>query len=284
MRIRAKSFGEKGAAVAAIAFLSVVLFPPSRASSQSGPYWTEDFEPPTYVVGSPLKAAVSVEDVSGWFSSDGALAGNPSIDNSIVFNGTQSLHGHYTGLDSGGFIDRYFGASTNEIWTRFYYRTTSFTYHDSGTKHFVLYDLALDRGGPAFWLMHLEGSREFGITALDNRPGSPLNNNINYRPNVASLPIADDRWYCIQTHYKMGTPGGSDGVVEIFVDGTPTVQYTDQNFLMPGDAFGFTGFRLYVQHGVGEMYYDLLSVGPVKIDCLGAPPSAAANPPSAPTN
>jgi hypothetical protein len=262
--------------VVIVAVTVIPLMP--LTDSEAETYWEESFEP---------SANLTNWDTAG-------TRGNPTITSAQRFDGTQSLLAHYTGQSSGGWMDRY-NTSTDDLWTRFYYRTTSFTYDSVGTKHFNLGDAV---NYPNFWLMHQGGNRQFFLQAQVPAEacayqGSPAGNGVPYdycvyNVNGASVPINDNQWYCVETHIKMNTPGVADGIVELWIDGVQTINYTKRLF-RGGQVSGTNGnssqaafsfLRLYVQHGVGDMFYDGLAVGNTRIPCVA---SQAVGVPVAPT-
>jgi hypothetical protein len=234
-------------------------------------------------------------NLSGWDVSSNPQ-GNPSISTTQAFEGAQSVRGHYTGQSSGGAITR-LNPSTDDLWTRTYYRTTAFTYDSIGTKHFNVGPGNNIR--PDFWLMHIGSDRKFLLQAqipAEACPSGPSNPHGNDQPydfcmyfeNVGSVTINDNQWYCIETHLKMNTPGVADGIVQLWVDGVQTINFT--NRVLRGTAVSgpggnssqaqFTLLQLYVQHGIGDLFYDKFAVGNTRIGCTGPPPPT---PPAAPT-
>ena len=49
--------------------------------------------------------------------------------------------------------------------------------------------------------------------------------------------LEQDRWYCIEGHVAMNTPGANDGVLEAWVDGTRVFDRTDLAFRRPGEEW-----------------------------------------------
>src|SRR5262249_17778332 len=142
-----------------------------------------------------------------------------------------------------------------------------------------------------FWVMH-EGSSQFsliGQSVEDDAcfPGFPSGtiDTCSYFPNVATVNIADDQWFCVETRMKMNTPGLFDGILELYVNGTRTLNYTNRRFRGPNvdNGFGnsslstFSNVRFFMQHGIGHMYYDDVAIGNARIGCGGitTPPAPA---------
>src|SRR5262249_49518447 len=140
------------------------------------------------------------QSYSPWITSDVSMQGygvNPLTSTDFAFSGTHSLKGIYTGKDSGQFMDR-LHTRTDELWIRFYYRTTGFTYDSVGTTHMVAADT---RSGvyPSVWLMHFGPSRELGLAwAVPQMDcGTGPYDGCNLTTNLAHVPLNDGQWYCI---------------------------------------------------------------------------------------
>ena len=109
-------------------------------------------------------------------------------------------------------------------------------------------------------------------------------------PILASRPLANDVWYCIEEHWKLNTPGVADGALELWVDGVQTFGYYNQTFrgtLVSGSPVGnssnmtFDEFQVIRQLGTGTMYWDEFAIGTTRIGCSGNP-SADTTPPRPP--
>lgn len=58
----------------------------------------------------------------------------------------------------------------------------------------------------------------------------------NLNPQRAAVPqMSRDRWYEIEIHLRLNTPGESNGVVEWWLDGRPAGEYRNVGFLNAGD-------------------------------------------------
>lgn len=259
------------------AMLSMVLYWGSPA--QATVFFDDDFEANTLVGEGFTTGSCTYLQPSNPNPADGC---NPLRSTDIAHSGTHSLKGIYRGVDSGEWIDRGY-PWTDNVYTRFWYRTTAFTYDPTGgTKNLNLGD---QTHYPNFWVMHLFGSREFGVASQLEASGS----NVNYTANTASVSINDNQWYCVETHIKMNTPGVADGVLEIWVDGTQTLNYPGRTFRSTtpdcsscsSSNAAFNNVRIFVQHGVGSMYYDNFALGNTRIGCSGSPASDI-TPPAAP--
>lgn len=232
-------------------------------------------------------------EASGWDYASGACR-NPGgamthpcpyleLSTDIAYAGSKSLKGVYNAAWSDPnpqintqAIFRFFPATT-DLYLRYYYRTNAFTYGVAGTKHIYYKSSAntLPNGFSINWF----GSRELGFASQGSGGLCPNGkvDSCNYLPNMATRPLADNVWYCVEEHWKLGTPGNSDGMIELWIDGVQTVGYYNQRFLGtvaqgPGFISSTTNFdflEIYKQNGDGMMYYDQVAAGNTRIGCTG---------------
>ena len=254
------------------------------APVQAATFWTDDFE-------NHLTPNWDTSNCSVGQQQDGC---NPAISTTQAVSGTHSLRGDYTTTDClhpfptyttcGTYYDRSFTPST-DVYFRFNYKTTGYTYDSTTTKHFYL---ANGSTYPDVVLKHEYGSNEFGMEIEGDGNACPPTNapydSCMYWANMASKPTLNDQWYCIEGHVKYNTPGSSDGVLELWVDGYPTMSRTGLAMRGPNASNGginnsntatMSYLRTYVQWGEGLMYYDDLAVGNTRIGCSGSPPATS---------
>jgi hypothetical protein len=67
--------------------------------------------------------------------------------------------------------------------------------------------------------------------------------------------LDQDRWYCIEGHIRMNTPGIADGRVDAWVDGTPALAWPDVAFRRAGEDLG-------VRHFWANIYFGGTDVNP----------------------
>lgn len=278
--------------VGRIAIVCLVLFLcPSWA--QAVVYWTDDFENHLYPNWIPaFTACINVG------SQDGATC-YPRISSTLANSPTQSLWSHYTdanlagqaGPAAGTYYDRYLNASgslsTPELWFRFYYRTVAFTYANPTNKHFFFIG-GSGSGGPDPYvvLQNYGGSRSMSFQTengfLHTCPNGTTDLSCNFFNNTATVPLNDNQWYCIEGRLKVNTVGASDGIMELYVNGVQTHNYTNVVYRTSSGQWNFT--RHYAQYGSGERYIDDLSLANARIGGAGCTSgSADTTPPGIPT-
>jgi hypothetical protein len=257
--------------------LSLFLFTFSHADM----FWQEDFEAPA--------------NLGNWQRSTPSM---PYVSSTLPYQGLQSLQLDYNGPTGGGYMDRQH-PNVDEVYTRFYTQTKAFSYEAStGTKRFQQMNLNTPYQYPNFWWENIFGSREMAIIGqVVAEPcastGHAAYDSCPYYPNMARVPLSDNRWYCIETHLKMNKPGVADGVIELWIDGVQTMSHTGRTFRGPSvsnpngnsSLTNFNNIRIYRQAGVGTMWYDNFAVGSTRIGCSGGstPSTPTPSTTSAPT-
>lgn len=200
-----------------------------------------------------------------------AIVGGMSYATSPVYGGTYSLHQHFLGnhIQSGTYSDRFLGASTEDLWSRFYIYLNNFVVDaEVGTKMLMQGEECCY---PSFWWLMPFGSTNLAVTVQGTKGGTD-----SYNVTGGSLP--QNRWTCVETHIRMSSPGVANGVIEAWIDGAQVMARYDLP-MRDGTASGknspnakFTMTRLFVQYGGGDLFYDNLAVGDQRIGCSGVPP------------
>lgn len=261
-----------------LAIVSGILLTLLPTASQGATFWVDTFD------DGVLSDTWDINSCGANPPSDGCDA---RIASDIARSGNMSLKSTYhptcTTCQQGTFYDRTFPSSA-EVWTRTYIYTTNFTYDaGAGSKYVYLHNLTMSY--PNFFLINWFGSRQMGASSqieagmCPNGTSGPYDS-CAYHPNMASVNLNDNQWYCLESHIKMNTPGQPDGLIEMFVDGVQTLGYYNRTFRGPNTtngpqnnnygAFAFNAIRHYTQHGAGNRYTDDLAVGNTRIGCSGS--------------
>ena len=66
-----------------------------------------------------------------------------------------------------------------------------------------------------------------GTYAYHGGSGSTYGEVLPWAGSAAAGVVALDRWWCIEQHVKLNTPGRPDGVLEVWIDGRPVLARTD---------------------------------------------------------
>lgn len=182
--------------------------------------------------------------------------------------------------------------ATPEIYVRYYKRTdpiplaTLSTYYETTSKqHYLKVDGTTSDGYPNFYTAHIWGARDLSLVtqnAVDTGTGGASNDYAN-----GSKPMSDGRWYCVEYHIKMNTPGVANGVQEIWTDGTQTLGRYNRNFRDAAHAnAAFTNIEIFRQAAHNQYRYeDDMVVATTRIGCSDNPSidTTDTTPPLAPT-
>ena len=127
-----------------------------------------------------------------------------------------------------------------------------------------------------WWEIGCCGSKALNISAEYTPTASGTQN------HFSSITLQDNRWYCIETHEAMNTPGLPDGIIEAWVDGVKVLTRTNIIWQRAGSNFLWREFSLMRQNGAGNFWWDRFAAGNTRIGCLGTslPPDTA--PPASP--
>jgi hypothetical protein len=138
-----------------------------------------------------------------------------------------------------------------------------------------------------FW-----GQRQMWISAQGIKDAPIPYGTHNFTHNVQVYNQPDNKWICYEAHIRNNTPGLANGLYEQFAtnvtDGGPTILTSRQinrrflgdtpNDVMPSDS-QWSRIRMYRQAGLGQRYYDNITISTTRIGCTGgitAPPDTKA--------
>jgi len=248
--------------------------------------WTAPAQAVTLIAESGFEGANPEAD--GWGYTNSYCTSSPcaflDVSTDVAHAGSKSLKGTYNAAWSDPnpqintvAIFKDFIAST-EVYNRYWYRTTAFTYTAaSGTKH--IYWRKNQSDAPDGFSINWFGSRTmgYGMQGIPNQNCTtgaltpPGTRSCNYYPNMASRPLADGVWYCIEEHVKLNDIGQANGSLEMWVDGTQTVGYYNKTWRSNANA-AYSRFNIYKQNGDGLVYFDQFMAATTRIGCGGAPP------------
>jgi hypothetical protein len=238
--------------------------------------WEEGFE---YAAASNL-----------WAVWDESCQGNPTLSTTRVYSGSKSLKEVFTGVagkdpGAGGcFMGRNLSVPSETLYARYYMYMENFTVNSTQTK--MTY-WGQNGKYPSFWWGMNFGTPTLGV----NVQGIILDNGTRGTVNVYGAPIPQNQWVCIETRITMSSPGVDNGIIQAWINGNQVINKTNQRMRAatlnqqndPNAQFRF--ISLYVQHGVGTIYYDNYAVSrDTKIGCsVSSTPSSDSTPPVPPS-
>ena len=249
----------------------------------------------TFTVALTLNSWGAIINQNPWDTKIGIgwiYGGNPTIDGTTntpdPTNALKFTHG--TGCASGSGCEGVAEYAINPNQSNLYYGhwfkfDSNYDWQGTGQKITTL----VNGQGSQTFIFLVDGTRKF---VLLNQPGwAPSTSNLantGYNPT----PI-DGQWYWVEVHVVMNTPGISDGIAHVWINGVMTHNYTNLPFI--GSSQSGRQWT-YLKHtpiwgsgneGKNKSYADYFWVDltTLSIAPIGYPgaPSPDITPPSAPT-
>jgi hypothetical protein len=230
---------------------------------------------------------------NGWNDFGQADCSGPmTISTDVAFSGRHSLRLVYVTSDNTQSVTptpsiyRSLGDNTH-IFTRFAHRLDStFQLASTGSTKLIRLQSNLN-AYPKVWLMYHQGTYKFCMEGPYDWTGTTECMDSGIAPNKGN-------WQQIEAEWKLNTPGQSNGLIRMWIDGTlrieklnrawvgptPTSRGLTHGLLNPSD-YRIESAQVYLQSGVGTMYYDRIAVGDTRIGTSKT--SSDTTPPSTPT-
>lgn len=242
--------------------------------SHAAVFWDDEME-----AGSPFEAPYAI--------GIGAMA----YDTNVKMSGAGSLRLEYPtqceplalgNVGCGGGAGREI-PPTDNLYRRIYFRmsgqgpiVTPSRLFETSVKTFTKMLRATSDGiNKEWWMMGCCGSKRFLLTQENTPPGGATNVFTNFT-------LTDNRWYCLETHDKLGTPGVANGIAEAWVDGVNVLTKSDILNRQAGNNNLWNRVEVFRQTGRGNIWWDRFATGNTRIGCLGATPASDTTPPAPP--
>lgn len=182
----------------------------------------------------------------GWC---GTIYHDVGLDSTAVCNGAgfrsncAATTAGITGTD-GNMADIALREGVREVWIRFYTKPLA-GYGFGAEKMLTINDKTAGWGGIHFGGLGINcGSGATGATGRVD-VGLPVPMDVCQGPNVSSISLQAGNWYFVELHFRLATPGGADGLVELWIDNcgpaglscpaTPTLRTRVVNVRNPPD-------------------------------------------------
>lgn len=250
--------------------LLLALFLCLAVPAYAAVFWEESFE---YANNQALVAA--------WPSSCNAAqsygAGVMDISTTRVHSGSKSLKLTYPPPDSeGGCYNEKRYTLTTTVYMRFWMFLDNFS-TASGVPTKIIPNMNLSNPTSPNVYYGVFFNNTLGATLQ----GITLANGTTDSVNRYGGAIPQNQWVCIETRFTPSSPGGTDGILQTWVNGTQQMDFRNER-MSPSVTNGiykaypqYDAVRFYRQHGVGTIYYDDLAVsGDARIGCGSTPPPA----------
>ena len=260
--------------------LLLVQILPSHATVD----WTDGFEYSSYFAmnPNPWQSSCPTDDTVLFPTTERKFSGSKSLK--MVFRGQQ---GTSTRLATPGykscFITRNFNAPSETVFTRWYMYMENFAINNTSTK---VTRVEMAGVQPGIWWLFMFGSPVLAasVEGIVNNAGQIATE------TVYGGTLPQNQWVCVETQQTMSTPGVDNGIVRQWINGTQTLNKTNQRMRSAtvvgsnGPNGKFQTIKIYVQDGLGNMYLDDYAVSrDARIGCSGSTPSSDTTAPQPPT-
>ena len=281
MRLRAVKFKMTVATLGWMTLILLMFTLTIPALSHAGTYFDTSFETCPAGTGSSFPC-------EGWDDFGQEAVGHLEVTTSLAFSGTKSLKGTFDNINGSTKEP-----SVSHSWTRVPHIFARFAHRESSgfqvgsngmTKLVRIKD---DYGYPIVWLMHRYGSYTILMEGPYDYAGTYV--------LASGITPSQTSWDQIEFEWKLNTPGQSNGLMRLWINGTLRAEQLNKAYIGPtSTSKGLSALpnpstylirtaQIYVQSGLGSLYYDRFAVGDTRIGLTTGTPSSDTNPPTIPT-
>lgn len=223
-----------------------------------------------------------------WNDFGQANPGHLEVSKDQSFSGTKSVKGTFDNIDGSSQMPSIYRSFTRvpHIFARFAHRASpGFQLGSNGQTKLVRFKD--DVGYPLVWIKNSYGQYTIDMEGPYDRAG-------NY---VIASGIAPSQtsWDQIEFEWQLNTPGQSDGLMRLWVNGVLRIEHLNHAYIGPTPtSIGGQGLpnpstylirttQIFVQSGLGSLYYDRFAVGDTRIGLATSQTSSDSTPPTPPT-
>ena len=227
----------------------------SKTSSPVTVDWTEGFEYASKSAQEAVWPSSCPNSPTLMFSStERPRTGSRSLK--MQYSGHQAFKGEpATPGYMSCYMTRNLIAPSETVFTRWYMYAENFTYDYVSTKVTRVEKLGVL---PGVWWVFLFGTPRLSanVEGIVNDAGQIATE------NVQGGAFPQNQWVCVETQLSMSTPGVDDGIVRQWINGTQTLNKTNQRMRPAitvdrnGPNSSFETIKIYIQDGVGVIYLD----------------------------
>lgn len=232
---------------------------------------------------------------NGWNDFGTAQVGNLELSTDFALSGTRAVKATVTDVNGSALQPAAYKnvPLTDRLFLRFGHReSVGFQVGSNGATKKIR--VLLNNGYPKVWIYHkygvygLEVEAPYFVLGTGGVPVTTLFQGGSRVPSQTS-------WDQIEVEYLLNTPGQSNGLLRMWVNGTLDVELLNKQWRGPTDASvapsgqptpasgQIQTIQIFVQSGLGSFYIDRLAAGNTRIGMTtGAPPTDIA-PPASPT-
>ena len=219
------------------------------------------------------------------------------VSTTMPFQGTQSLEWVYlNNVDSSGFTYKFLSQNYTELYLRWYLRLSS-NWVGTGcaggqcnTKGPIVNGSGFSLGSAVY---HMQDSQNVNSPNYGIKTTKETNWDDTLIFQNVGTPVTwqNDRWYCVESHVKLNTPGQANGLAEMWIDDNQVINSPNHEFI--GSSLSdpspsnyhwnflfWSGSKYPSSAGTQYRWYDNIIASSQRIGCFGTGPSTL----NAPTN
>lgn len=223
----------------------------------------------------------------GWDDFNQESVGHLQITNSLAFSGTKSVKGTYDNVNGSTRTPSISHSWTKvpHIFTRFAHRASQ-GFQVGSNAQTKMVRFKDDAGYPLVWIYNRYGTYSIVVEGPYDYAGT----------YVLSSGIAPSQtsWDQIEFEWKLNTPGQSNGLMRLWINGVLRAEQLNKAYIGPTPTSkGVHGLpnpssylirtaQIYIQSGLGSLYYDRFAVGDTRIGLATSQTSSDTTPPIPP--
>ena len=253
------------------------------------------------IIPGPLQAAVYFDSsfetcavrtgndfpCEGWTDYATEAVNHLEVTNSLAFSGAKSVKGTWDNVNGSSIMPSiyHFFSKSDHMFVRFATRqSTGFKIGSNNYTKMVRF--RTDGGYPVFTVLFGSGKYVLGVE------GSYVGG--TFIP-ASSVTPSQTSWDQVEVEVQLNTPGQSNGLMRMWINGTLRIEKLSQQFrgptstsinsqgLLVPSTTRFDTAQIYVQSGLGSIYYDRFAVGSTRIGLTTGQTSSDTTPPTIPT-
>jgi hypothetical protein len=260
MRMKTVKFKRAGVIVGLMTLLSLMFTLMIPGLSHAAIFFDSDFE---LGVGDDWAA-------NGWNDFGTANPGHLEITTERALTGTHSVKGTFDNINGSTQRPSIYRSWTRvpHIFARFASRASS-GFQIGSNGHTKMMKFKDDAGYPQVWILNKYGAYTIEMEGPYEGP-TVISLSSGIAPSQTS-------WDQIEFELQLNTPGQSNGLMRLWVNGVLRIEQLNKEYIGPTPtSVGANGLsnpstylirtvQIYIQSGVGSIYYDRVAVGDTRI-------------------
>lgn len=223
----------------------------------------------------------------GWDDWTKEAVGHLQITNSLAFSGTKSVKGTFDNINGSSQQPSLSRSWTKvpQIFARFAHRASSgFKVGSNGQTKMVRFKDS--SGYPLVWIYNRYGTYSVIMEGPYDSAGTYV--------LTSGVAPSQTSWDQIEFEWKLNTPGQSNGLMRLWINGTLRAEQLNKAYIGPTptskgphglpnpSGYLIRDAQIYIQSGLGSLYYDRFAVGDTRIGLTTGTTSGDPTPPTTP--